>query len=210
MGIGGGWRGEHISNSGLKTFLGFFLMWSCRKGLPLKFWSENSGGVFACGLFPSMWDNLSIWNSMKPTHRCRYWKVAQEWAMESITLFPLWAQLCLRSPPSLYLLVCKSVTLVLLLKLVWVVSLSIQRMPLSAEGSQEISWTEAWQGFLKVWGQELKAAGPSRTCLSAAFLPFPRHWSLSLLSLRNQLLLLLHAYSWQNMATPSPWQVAVS
>lgn len=152
----GGWVGEHISNSGPKTLCGFFDV-GLERGLSsgvleLKWW-----GVVACSIFPIVWD--------KPVCRKRKWsphtdigigKMADERVTEIITLFPFWAQLCLRSPPSLYLWVCKSVTPVILLKLVWVLSLSIPRMPLNAEGYKEISWIQPQQGYLKVWGQQLK------------------------------------------------------
>ena len=102
--------GEHISDSGLKTFPALFDMKQeegfASRVLELKWW-----GIVACSLFPTMWD--------KPVYQKRAWsphreigigKMADEWAMEIAALFPLWVQLCLKSPPSLKLLACKSVT----------------------------------------------------------------------------------------------------
>ena len=119
--------GEHISNSGLKTFPAFFDMKQeegfASRVLELKWW-----GIVACSLFPTMWD--------KPVYQKRAWsphrdigigKMADEWVMEIAALFPLWVQLCLKSPPSLKLLACKSVTHIVLLTLVWILSLSVSR-----------------------------------------------------------------------------------
>lgn len=83
-------------------------MWTWRKCLPLGFWSQNNEERLLAAYFYHMGKPFYLGREWSPHTDTGFGKVADEQAVEIMTLFSLWAQLCLRPPLSIYLLVCKS------------------------------------------------------------------------------------------------------